>query len=114
MSLKVVRIIIFLKRQVYMKLLVTPRAPRPRTNWQSLKGEEIHGSRNRNFKTLNAKCENTVSDIELWTAIIIKKTQMFFLYSFSSLILLIFLHNTVIFLTYWKFLCLTNPFFNWQ
>ena len=100
-----------------MKLLVTPRAPRLRTNWQSLKGEEINGSRNRNFKTLNAKCENTMSDIELWTAIITKKdSNVFFLYiySFSSLILLIFLHNTVIFLTYWKFLCLTNPFFNWQ
>ena len=63
-----------------MKLLVTPRAPRPRTNWQSLKGEEIHGSRNRNFKTLNAKCENTVSDIELWTAIITKKDSNVFFY----------------------------------
>ena len=63
-----------------MKLLVTPRAPRLRTNWQSLKGEEKNGSRNRNFKTLNAKCENTVSDIELWTAIITKKDKCFFLY----------------------------------
>ena len=67
------------------------------TNWESLKGEEINGSRNRNFKTLNAKCENTVSDIELWTAIITKKDSNVFCYSFSSLILLIFLHNTVIF-----------------
>ena len=69
-----------------MKLLVTPRAPRLRTNWQSLKGEEIHGSRNRNFKTLNAKCENTVSDIELWTAIITKKdSNVFFFFIFFFL-----------------------------
>ena len=69
-----------------MKLLVTPRAPRLRTNWQSLKGEEINGSRNRNFKTLNAKCENTVSDIELWTAIITKKDSnvFFFIFFFLS------------------------------
>ena len=85
MSLKVVRIIIFLKRQVYMKLLVTPRAPRLRTNWQSLKGEEIHGSRNRNFKTLNAKCENTVSDIELCNAIITRKDSNGFLILFHLL-----------------------------
>ena len=70
-----------------MKLLVTPRAPRLRTNWQSLKGEEINGSRNRNFKTLNAKCENTVSDIELWNAIITKKDSnvFFFIYIFFFL-----------------------------
>ena len=85
MSLKVVRIIIFLKRQVYMKLSVTPRAPRLGTNWQSLKGEETNGSRNRNFKTLNAKCENTVSDIELWTAIITKKDSNVFFYIFFFL-----------------------------
>ena len=70
MSLKVVRIINFLKRQVYIKL--HPVHHRLLTNWESLKGEETNGSRNRNL-ALNAKCENTVSDIELWTSIITKK-----------------------------------------
>ena len=56
-----------------------------------------------------------LSDIELWTAIITKRLKCWFFYSFSSLqVLVLFLLKTVIFLTDWKFLCLTNLFFNWQ
>ena len=55
-----------------------------------------------------------LSDIELWSAIVTKKNSNGFLILFPLLFFSFFYIIRNFFLTYWKFLCLTNLLFNWQ